>query len=151
MRHHTAVDQMGVCSDKLDRNSVMWQILVVMNLIDYLLFYVLLKNISLIWRRHHCLWRAAKFRPMLGSQGLWEGRDLYRTTPAVTHGLDFPCLIGKTASVSRQLWRAWKCGGPILTRILTGNRDENNDNVIILHEHIVIKYRDWSWQQSMPD
>jgi hypothetical protein len=29
-------------------------------LIDYLGFYVPLKNISLIWRRHHCRWRAAK-------------------------------------------------------------------------------------------
>jgi hypothetical protein len=31
-------------------------------LIDYLRFYVPLKNISLtcIWRRHHCRWRAAK-------------------------------------------------------------------------------------------
>jgi hypothetical protein len=45
-------------------------------LIDYLRFYVLLKNISLIWRRHHCRWRAAKFRPMLGAQGLWAGRWL---------------------------------------------------------------------------
>ena len=53
-------------------------------LIDYLLFYVPLKNISLIWRRHHCRWRAAKFRPMLGAQGLWAGRDLYRATPTVT-------------------------------------------------------------------
>jgi hypothetical protein len=35
-------------------------------LINYLRFYVPLKNISLIWRRHHYRWRAAKFRPMLG-------------------------------------------------------------------------------------
>jgi hypothetical protein len=27
-------------------------------LIDYLMFYVLLKNFSLIWRRKHCRWRA---------------------------------------------------------------------------------------------
>jgi hypothetical protein len=40
---------------------------VVIRLIDYLLFYVPLKNISLIWRRHHCRWRAAKFWPMLGA------------------------------------------------------------------------------------
>jgi hypothetical protein len=39
-------------------------------LINYLLFYVPLKNISLIWRRHHCQSRAAKFRTMLGAQGL---------------------------------------------------------------------------------
>jgi hypothetical protein len=42
-------------------------------LIDYLRFYVLLKKFSLIWRRHHYRWRAAKFRPMLGAQGLWAG------------------------------------------------------------------------------
>jgi hypothetical protein len=62
-------------------------------LIDYLLFYVLLKNISLIWRRHHCRWRAAKFRPMLGAQGIWAGRDLYRATPAVARDLGFSGLI----------------------------------------------------------
>jgi hypothetical protein len=28
-----------------------------------------------VWRRHHCWWRATKFRPMLGAQGLWVGRD----------------------------------------------------------------------------
>jgi hypothetical protein len=49
-------------------------------LIDYLRVYVPLKNFSLIWRRHHCQWRAAKFRPMLGAQGLWTGRGLYRDT-----------------------------------------------------------------------
>jgi hypothetical protein len=31
-----------------------------------------------------------KFRPMLGAQGLWAGRDLYRATPAVTRDPDFP-------------------------------------------------------------
>jgi hypothetical protein len=36
-------------------------------LIEYLVFYVPLKNISLIWRRHHDQWRAAKFRPILGA------------------------------------------------------------------------------------
>jgi hypothetical protein len=39
-------------------------------LIDYLRFYVPFKNFSLIWRPHQCRWRAAKFRPMLGAQGL---------------------------------------------------------------------------------
>jgi hypothetical protein len=53
-------------------------------LIEYLLFYVPLKNFSLYMATHHCRWRAAKFRPMLGAQGLWAGRDLYRATPAVT-------------------------------------------------------------------
>jgi hypothetical protein len=66
-------------------------------LIDYLLFYVPLKNVSLIWRRHHCRRRAAKFRPMLGAQGLWAGRDLNSATPAVTRDLGFSGLIRKTA------------------------------------------------------
>ena len=65
-------------------------------LIDCLRFYVPLKNISFIWRRHHCRWRAAKFRPMLGAQGLWAGMDLYRATPAVTRDLGFSGLIRRT-------------------------------------------------------
>jgi hypothetical protein len=89
-------------------------------LIDYLRFYVPLKNISLIWRRHHCRWRAAKFRPMLGAQVLWAGRDLYRATPAVTRHLGFSGLIRRTAPFSRLLWHTRGCGGSILTRILMG-------------------------------
>jgi hypothetical protein len=86
-------------------------------LIDYLMFYVLLKNISLIWRRHHCRWRAAKFRPMLGAQGLWAGRDLYRATPAVTWGLGFSGLIRRTTPFSRLLrhngvWRIYSNPDP---------------------------------------
>jgi hypothetical protein len=88
-------------------------------LIDYLQFYVPLKNFSLIWRHHHCRWRAAKFRPMLGAQGLWAGRDLYRATPAVTLDLDFSSLIRRTTPFSRLLRYTRGCGGPILTRILT--------------------------------
>jgi hypothetical protein len=42
-------------------------------LVDYLRFYVPLKNFSLIWKRHHCRWMAAKCRPMLGAQGLSAG------------------------------------------------------------------------------
>jgi hypothetical protein len=86
-------------------------------LIDFLLFYVPLKNISLIWRRLHCRW---KFRPTLRAQGLWAGRDLYRTTPLVTRDLGFSALIRRTASFSRLLQHAWGYGGRILTRILTG-------------------------------
>ena len=63
---------------------------------------------------------AAKFRPMLGAQGLWAGRDLYGATPAVTRDLGFSGLIRRTAPFSRLLRHAWGCGGPILTRILTG-------------------------------
>jgi hypothetical protein len=32
------------------------------SLIDYLLFYIPLKNSSLIWRHHHCRWMSTKFR-----------------------------------------------------------------------------------------
>jgi hypothetical protein len=80
-------------------------------LIDYLLLYVPLKNCSLIWRRHHCRWRAAKFRPMLSAQGLWAGRDLYRATPSVTRDLSFSGLIRRTAPISRLLRHAWGCRG----------------------------------------
>jgi hypothetical protein len=85
-------------------------------LIDWLRFYVPLKNFSLIWRRHHSRWRAVNFRPMLGAQG----RDLYRATPAATRDLGFSFLIRRTAPISRLLRHAWGCGRPILTRILTG-------------------------------
>jgi hypothetical protein len=89
-------------------------------LIDCLRFYIPLKNFSLIWRRHHCRWRAAKFRPILGAQGLWAGRDLYRATPAVIRDLGFSGLIRRTAPFTRLLRHTRGCGGSILTRILTG-------------------------------
>jgi hypothetical protein len=88
-------------------------------LIDYLRFYVSLNNFSLILRCHHCRWRAAKFRPMLGAQGLWAGRDLYRATPAVTRDLGFSGLIRRTASFSRLLRHTRGRGESILTQILT--------------------------------
>jgi hypothetical protein len=52
---------------------------------------------------------------LLGAQGLWAERDLYRATPAVTRD---PGLIQRTASFSRLLRHAWGWGGSILTRIL---------------------------------
>jgi hypothetical protein len=89
-------------------------------LIDYLRFYVPLKKFSFIWRRHHCRWRAANFRPMLQAQDLWAGRDLYRATPAVTRDLGCSGLIRRTAPFSRLLRHTKGCGGSILIRILTG-------------------------------
>jgi hypothetical protein len=83
--------------------------------IPALRFYVPLKNISLIWKRHHYRWRAAKSRPMLGVQGLWTWRDLYRATHAVTRGLGFSSLIRRTAPFSRLLQRTRECRGSILT------------------------------------
>jgi hypothetical protein len=63
--------------------------------------------------------RAAKFRPMLGTQGLWAGRDLYRATPAVTRGLGFSGLIRRTAIINRLLRHTRWCGRSILTQIPT--------------------------------
>jgi hypothetical protein len=103
-------------SDHILKRWIFWKMKLI---IHYLRFYLPLKNISLIWRRHHCRWRATKFRPMLGTLGLWAGRDLYRATPAVTWGLGLCGLIRRTAKFSRLLRHAWGCGGPILTRILT--------------------------------
>jgi hypothetical protein len=89
-------------------------------LIINLRFYVPLKNFSLIWRRHHYRWRAAKVRPMLGAQGLWAGRDLYCATPAVTWDLGFPGQIQRTAPFSRLLRYTSGFERSILARILGG-------------------------------
>ena len=64
--------------------------------------------------------KGCKIRPMLGAQGPWAGRDLYRATPAVTRGLGFSGLIRRTAPFSRLLRHTRGCGGSILPRILTG-------------------------------
>jgi hypothetical protein len=56
-----------------------------------------------MWKRHLYRGRAAKFRPMLGAQGLLAGRDLYRATPAVTWGLRFSGLIRWIAPFSHLL------------------------------------------------
>jgi hypothetical protein len=63
--------------------------------------------------------KGCKFRPMLGAQGLWAGRDLYHA-PAVTRDLGFSGLIRRTVPFSRLLRHTRGCGGSILTRILKG-------------------------------
>jgi hypothetical protein len=81
--------------------------------IDYLRFYVPLKNFSLTWRRHHCRWRAAKFRPMLGTQGLWAGRDLYRATGPQfmrSHPKDRP--IQSPLTTHEGVWRIYSNPDP---------------------------------------
>jgi hypothetical protein len=83
-------------------------------LIDYLLFNVLLKNISLIWKHHHYQWTIAKFRPMAPEQGGIS----YRATPTATCDLGFPGLIRRIAPLSRLLRHTRECGGFILTWIL---------------------------------
>jgi hypothetical protein len=85
-------------------------------LIDFLLFYVPLKNFSLISRRQLYRWKAAKCRPMLGIQGLWAGRDRYCATPAVARDLVFSGLIRRISPFSRLLRHPMGCGGSILTR-----------------------------------
>ena len=69
---------------------------------------------------HHYRWQGCKFRPMLGTQGLWAGRAFYRATAAVIRDIGFSGLIWRTAPISRFLRHTWECGGSILTRILTG-------------------------------
>jgi hypothetical protein len=44
----------------------------------------------------HYRWHGCKSRPMLGAQGLWAGRDLYRATPTATRDLGLYGLIRKT-------------------------------------------------------
>jgi hypothetical protein len=86
----------------------MWKLRIILIFV-YLLLYVPLKNFLLMWRCHHCQWRAAKFRPRLGAQGLWAGRDRYHATPAVTRGLGFSGLIQRTALFSRLLRHTRGC------------------------------------------
>jgi hypothetical protein len=117
-------------------------------LIDYLQFYVSLKNFSLIWRRHHCRWRAAKFRPFFGAQGLWAGRDFYRATPTVTRDLGFSGFIRMTAPFSHLLQHTRGCGGSILTRILTWFfKGEGLRVVIALYQYriIIVKFTQYNW------
>jgi hypothetical protein len=90
-------------------------------LIDYLSFYVPLKNFSLIWRRPHWRWRATKCRPMLGAQGLWTGGNHYCATPTVTRDVGLIWSHPKDHPFSRLIWHTRGCEGPILTRILTGD------------------------------
>jgi hypothetical protein len=61
------------------------------------------------------------FRPMLGAQGLWAGRDLYRTTPSVKWDLGFSGLIQRTTPFCRFLRHTRGCEGFIVIRILTGS------------------------------
>jgi hypothetical protein len=45
---------------------------------------------------HHYRLLGCTFRPMLGNQGLWAGRDLYRATPTAIRDFGLYGLIGKT-------------------------------------------------------
>jgi hypothetical protein len=89
-------------------------------LIDYLLFYVPLKNISLTWRRHYYRWRAAKFRPYAWRSGLlsWEGSLLCRT--CCDTGPRFFLSHLKDCPIQLPLTTHKGCGLSILTWILMG-------------------------------
>jgi hypothetical protein len=98
--------------------------------IDYLRFYVLLKNISLIWRRHHCRWRAAKFRPMFGAQGSLSchtccdtGSRIFRSHPKdrpVQSPLTTHEGMWKIYSNSDPHWGAWYRNIQFLSKELFG-------------------------------
>jgi hypothetical protein len=74
----------------------------------------LAKQLRFIWRRRHYRRRAAKFRLILGAQGLRVGRDLYRATPVVTrtgprffrsHPKDRP--IQSPLTTHKWMWRIY--------------------------------------------
>ena len=54
-------------------------------------------NFQLSCGCHHCWWQSCKFWPMLRTQGLWAGWDLYCATPTATRNLG---LIRKTGTHS---------------------------------------------------
>jgi hypothetical protein len=68
----------------------------------YLLFYFPLKNLSLIWRRHHYRWRTVKCMPMFGARSLWAGRDHYRATPTSVFPVSSEGLPHSVASYDTQ-------------------------------------------------
>jgi hypothetical protein len=108
-------------------------------MIDYSLFYVLLKNFSLIWRRHR--WRAAKFRPMLplSREGCLSCHTCCDTGLRFFRSHTKDRLIQSPLTTHKWMWRIYSnpdplgspfnrllrltrgCRGPILTRILTGS------------------------------
>jgi hypothetical protein len=82
-------------------------------LIDHIMLYLLIMKFPLIWRSHFCRWRVAKFIPMLGTLGLWTGRDHYHTTLSVTRGRSFSGLIRRTFPFSLLLRNSRGCWGPL--------------------------------------
>jgi hypothetical protein len=103
---------------------------------------------SLIWRHQNFRWRAAKFRLMLGTQGLWAGRDLYRVTPAVKWYLGFSDLIRRTASFSRLLRNTMGCGGSVLTRSTSINLSQNEGLSLICIALSLDRFDSISWHSA---
>ena len=93
----------------------------------YSLIYVPLKNVSFIWIRRPCRWRATKLSLMLVVKGLRAGRDLCRATTTLKRDLDFSGLTRRIAPFSRLLRHTRGYDGSILTRILSGMRDASGN------------------------
>jgi hypothetical protein len=119
---HMRQDLSMTCDDFCDVTTVMEQIIWCVTIV-WLIIYCFTSR-SRIFHLHGDVTIAGEglqnLGLLLGAQGLWAGRNLYRATPAVTRDLGFSGLIRRTASFSRLLRHAWGCRGPILTRILTG-------------------------------
>jgi hypothetical protein len=75
---------------------------------------------SLIWRRHHCRWRAAKYSLCLALRTFEQGW-IFIVPHLLWHEASvFSGLIRRTAPFSRLLRHTRGCEGYILTWILTG-------------------------------
>ena len=59
-------------------------------------FFSYLATVAITGDCRHYRWQGCKFRPMLGTQGLWAGR--YRSTPTVRQDPGFYVLIQKTGT-----------------------------------------------------
>jgi hypothetical protein len=68
------------------------------DLIDYLLFYVKLKNFSLIWRRHHCRWRA-KNLGLCSALRAFEQGGIFIVPHLLWHGTSVFLVSSEWASI----------------------------------------------------
>jgi hypothetical protein len=82
------------------------QCLLLLRLIDYLRFYIPLKNFSLICRRHHSRWRIAKFKPKL-REGSLSSHTCCDTGPRFfqSHPKDHPIKSPLTTHMG--MWRIY--------------------------------------------
>ena len=96
-------------------------------LIDCILLIVPFRNISFVQGRLRCRWRAVYLRHLLGTYGLWTGRDLYRAIPAKTGDLGLHGLVRRSARLVVYLRQN---RGPI--HILTGIPKGWDENVLNL-------------------
>lgn len=106
-----------------------------------------LENVSLLRRRHHCRWRDAKLRPMLGTCGLKEGKDLYRAMPVVVLSLGisissqgFPYTVAFYDK--KGVLGTYSCSDPILARIHSGSGNCCNHFVTVCLFQAIADFRD---------